>query len=211
LDGIDRRRIFEIGFFEGGMPLFLYDMVDAGKIVGIDRHPPPDTFRRLTARLGLTSQIKLYGGVAQNDFALIKQLIDHEFAGDPLDIIIDDCSHEYQNTKRCFEELFGYLRVGGKYLIEDWGWLHWPGHPWQTRDNPFYGQPPLTNLVFELIMVHASNPDVISRVDVVCNSLVVVTRGPGLGHQEKIDIGRSYLTAGKRAPLFGGGSRVDWS
>ena len=88
-----------------------------------------------------------------------------EFADRPLDLIIDDASHEYENSKVCFQELFGYLRPGGKYVIEDWGWLHWPGEEWQTAKSHFWNQPAMTNLVFELVMALGSHhPKIISRI-----------------------------------------------
>ena len=211
LDGLDPKNVFEIGFFQGGMPLFLCDIVGPDKIVGIDRHPPSKNLIEIIERSGFKDCVKLYGGILQDDTSSIKELLNVEFGDKPLDIIIDDCSHEYRNSKICFQEYFGYLRTGGKYLIEDWGWLHWPGILWQTRENPFHGQTPMTNLIFELVMVLGSCPHLVSRVDVVCDSLVVITRGPGLGHKERLDIDRSHLTSGRHLDLFGGGSPSDWS
>jgi SAM-dependent methyltransferase len=195
-DGADL--IFEIGFFQGGMPLFLADMIAPKKIVGIDYNAPSDKLSNLIARNNLSDTIKLYGGVLQNDVAKISGILKSEFNGEPLDLIIDDCSHEYENTKVCFENFFSYLKPGGRYVIEDWGWLHWPGEPWQTKKSHFHGKAGMTNIIFEAVMSLGTDPKIISRVDVVSEFCVVITRGPKLGHGERLNLEKSYLTAGRR-------------
>lgn len=207
------RFIFEIGFFQGGMPLFLADMSEPAKmtsqsnakIVGIDYNPPSETLLKIIKDAGLQNHLKLHGNVLQDDVAGTKLLLDGEFGNQPLDLIIDDCSHEYRNTKICFQEYFGYLKPGGKYVIEDWGWQHWPGEPWQTDKSHFHGQPGMTNLIFELVMTLGTSPGVIARVDVVSEFCVVVTRGPKLAYRERLDLDTAYLTAGRPfTPMVGG-------
>ena len=46
--------IFEIGFFQGGMPLFLADMQPRLKIVAVDWNPPSDELTTLIARNNLS-------------------------------------------------------------------------------------------------------------------------------------------------------------
>jgi SAM-dependent methyltransferase len=190
--------IFEIGYFQGGMALFLSDMIYPKKIVSIDRLPLPDKLDAAIACAKLQDVVRLYGNVLQDDVSKTKEILSHEFGSQALELIIDDCSHEYLNSKICFEEYFGYLKPGGRYIIEDWGWLHWPGEPWQSPQSPFSGKPGLTNLVFELIMTLGTCPDIISRVEVLSEFCVVVTRGPRLKHGEKVNLGQSYLTAGRK-------------
>lgn len=203
-------KVLELGFFQGGMPLFISDVTESEKIVAIDRLSATEELIGLIKKKNLSNRIKLYGNVFQNDTYNISKIISAEFNNYPLDIIIDDCSHEYEDTKKCFEHIFGFLRIGGKYFIENWGWLHWPGYPWQTRESPFCGQTAMTTFITELMMVLASKSGVVSKVEVVNKSLVIVTRGPGLAHGEKLDIDGSYLTSGRPFNLFPGGSPGDW-
>lgn len=200
------RSVFEIGFFQGGMPLFLADMVAPDKVVAIDWNPPTDEVTSLIERSGLASTIKLIGNVDQADTRHIRSILDEQFRGQPLDLIIDDCSHFYPQTKACFEALFGYLRPGGKYVIEDWAWTHWPGAPWQTLDSPFYGRPSMTNLIFELIMALGSTIDVIASVNVASRACVIVTRGDGLPHKAAVDLHGLTRMAGRKARLISQGS-----
>jgi SAM-dependent methyltransferase len=192
------RRVLELGFFQGGMPLLMSDLVAPEKIVGVDRSPPSEALTAMIERAGLSQSIKLYGGIAQSDTTSIRQIVDAEFQGQPLDLIIDDASHEYELSKNAFEELFGYLRPGGKYVIEDWGWLHWTGEDWQTAKSPFWNQPALTNLVFEIIMALGSAPRaIIARIEIVSAACVVVTKGRFMEHGARLDLAATRLTCGR--------------
>jgi hypothetical protein len=124
--------------------------------------------------------------------------VDAEFQAQPLDLIIDDASHEYEISKMAFEELFGYLRPGGKYVIEDWGWLHWPGETWQTAKSPFWNQPALTNLIFEIVMTLGTlTTATVAQIEVVSHACVIVTRGRALGYGERLDLAATRLTCGR--------------
>jgi SAM-dependent methyltransferase len=198
LRALQPQRIFEIGFFQGGMPLFLADMVSPEKIVGIDWYPPSEALEHIIVHAQLSDTVKLYGQVLQNDSEQIRRILAAEFGDQPLDLIIDDASHEYENSKACFEEYFGYLRPGGKYVIEDWGWLHWPGNEWQSDQSYFWGKPAMTNLLFEIIMASASaNPGIIAKIEVLSWACVVITRGYGLGYRERVNLADTRLTSGR--------------
>jgi hypothetical protein len=76
----------------------------------------------------------------------------------PLDAVIDDASHLYGVTRRTFEIAFPHLRPGGVYVIEDWGWAHWP-------DSRFFvGETALSMLIMELTMLCASRSDLVSQI-----------------------------------------------
>jgi len=66
-------------------------------------------------------------GVDQADAARLSGLLDRYFSDRTVDLAIDDASHLYGPTRTAFEVVFPYLRPGGIYLIEDWGWAHWRG------------------------------------------------------------------------------------
>ena len=65
---------------------------------------------------------------------MLRQIILRELA-DELDLVVDDASHTYEETKASFEFLFPLLRPGGIYVIEDWSWAHHPNY--QSPDAPF--------------------------------------------------------------------------
>ena len=71
--------IFEIGFFQGGMPLFLADMAAPNKIVAVDWNLPSDELMTLIARNNLSSSIELIGGVDQADTGRIRSILDAQF------------------------------------------------------------------------------------------------------------------------------------
>lgn len=203
------RSIFEIGFFQGGMPLFLADMIAPEQIVAIDRTPPTQGLLDLIERSKLSTAIELIGNVDQGDTQRIRAILDEKFGSTPLDLIIDDCSHYYPQTKACFQALFGYLRPGGKYIIEDWGWTHWPGAPWQTDESHFLGMESMSNLIFELVMAMASDETRISSISIPSHACVVVTRGKSLGYKEPLDLrAMTNLAGGRRAELIVPGDRT---
>jgi SAM-dependent methyltransferase len=199
LRGRDTRAIAEIGYLHGGMVLFLADMMPRAKVIGIDRNQPPAAIVKILAKHNLTDRVHFYVGVYQENRNLVRSILDKELGDDkPLDLIIDDASHFYEESKATFEACFGYLRPGGKYVIEDWGWAHWDQPEWQVESNGFDGKTPLTRVLFELMMLLASRPSIVARLDIVDRSLAVVTRGSQLAHRALLDIDSSYLTAGRR-------------
>ncbi|MEW6629953.1 MAG: class I SAM-dependent methyltransferase [Pseudomonadota bacterium] len=195
-------KILEIGFFEGGMPLLLADTLKSAKIVAVDYKLPSDALKRHLERAGFESRVKFFGRTMQNDGEAIRSILDSEFGDSPLDVISDDCSHEYEYTKASFEACFGYLRPGGKFFLEDWGWAHWPDDKWQSETSYFHGRPALTNLLFELIMVQASAPSIVAKIEIVSPAFAVITRGDGLGYKEKLSLQAIYKTAGRKFSIL---------
>ncbi len=41
-----------------------------------------------------------------------------------MDLVFDDASHLYEETRSSFESLFPHVRPGGVFVIEDWRWEH---------------------------------------------------------------------------------------
>ena len=73
---------------------------------------------------------------------------------DELDLVVDDASHTYEETRSSFEFLFPLLSPGGIYVIEDWSWAHHSAY--QSPDAPFSSRRALSNLLFEQIMLMGS-------------------------------------------------------
>ena len=94
--------------------------------------------------------------------AHIRQLVESELGG-PIDLVIDDASHAYHPTLLSFEALFPLLRSGGCYAIEDWAWAH-VEVPENMRHLVPPG-PPMSRLMFELMMVMGSYAGVVDRIE----------------------------------------------
>jgi hypothetical protein len=125
----------------------------------------------------LASVLVPHYGVDQADAAQLAAAIDADHADEPLDLVVDDASHLYRETRTSFELLFARLRPGGRYVIEDWGWAHFPEPLWQSGGGWFHDRPALTNLVVELLMVAATGADLVAGINVERDT-VTVTRGP---------------------------------
>jgi hypothetical protein len=115
-----------------------------------------------------------------------------------LDLVVDDCSHKYEQTKASFNVLFPRLRPGGLYLIEDWGSAHWPGDHWQGRKNQYAKEAnPLSKLILELVMVSASRPGLVDEIS-IDGSTAYITRGDEVVAGPNFDVSECYLTAGRQ-------------
>jgi predicted O-methyltransferase YrrM len=117
------RRIVELGVHRGGSTAMLHALAGAGKIVAIELSPRPVALlEQYIADRSLGEVVRPYYGVDQSDRARLAEIVEHEFAGAPLDIVVDDASHLYAESRASFETLFPYLRPDGLYVIEDWRW-----------------------------------------------------------------------------------------
>jgi cephalosporin hydroxylase len=159
------RNIFEIGIWDGGSIALWFEHFQPKKFVAIDRGDmvvdgvdivrTDDSayFKRYVTSRGLQERIKTYWGVDQANTAKLREIVAREFEG-PLDLVIDDGSHQYRYTKTTFEALFPLLRPGGLYIVEDWGWSHWKDY--QGSDHEWVKEPPLTQLITELVEANGS-------------------------------------------------------
>ena len=90
---------------------------------------------------------------SQSDREILEHIVRNELA-DELDLVVDDASHTYEQTRSSFEILFPLLRPGGIYSVEDWNWAHHPD--FQAPDAPWTKDHALSNLLFEQIMLMGS-------------------------------------------------------
>lgn len=101
-------------------------------------------------------------------------------------------------SKASFNLAFPQLRPGGVYILEDWVWAH--NESFQQPDNAWVGNPGLTNLVFELIMLAGSRSDIISRL-VLVRGFVMLWRGKAdLGNDFSLDT--EIVSRGRRPNLI---------
>lgn len=167
------RRVLEFGVYQGGSAAFWSFVLPLERYVGIDIKPEPSMPAAVTNH-PRWSTVRLYGNTSQSDRPAVEAIIDREFGGEPLDVVMDDASHQYELTKTAFEIAFPRLREGGLYLIEDWGWAHQPR--FNEPDHPWVSHPSLANLIFRIVLLAGNREDVVADVTVVRN-FVAVRRG----------------------------------
>lgn len=158
------RHAFEFGIFQGGSSLLLTEALGLVRFAALDMSPPVEALDAIVVQQGLSDRIRLTYGVSQNSEDKVRQAIGASFEPGEIDLIIDDASHHYELTAASFEIAFPYLRAGGLYVIEDWGWAHWPGR-WRDVDSPWRERRALSELVVQLAVAVASRPDHFARLE----------------------------------------------
>jgi hypothetical protein len=133
------KTIFELGIWDGGSTAFWFEYFRPDKLIAIDYLDRVDdpAFQAYVEDQNLSTKLKTYWRTDQSDRERLRSIVADEFST-PLDLVIDDASHELHATRASFETLFPLLRPGGMYLVEDWAWemFPWfrePGNPWAER------------------------------------------------------------------------------
>jgi SAM-dependent methyltransferase len=194
-------RMVDVGVYKGGSVVLFHKLLAPRKLVAIELHttplPPLDDYVARHAR-----EIRVARGVNQADFATVDGIYSTEFGNEPLDLVVDDASHFYRETRATFQTLFPRLRPGGLYVIEDWSWAHWRGDYWQAQRGGEYfsDKEPLTNLLIELILLCATSPEIVARVDVAPGN-VYVERG-ARAVRPGFELSNHYVARGESAPRF---------
>ena len=180
LDGHATRNVLELGLNHGGSAAFFTVLLQPDKLISVDISGPVRQFDELRAAHSIGGRLCAAYQTSQDDEAALSALLDGETNG-PLDLVIDDASHQYDLTRRSFEILFPRLRPGGCYVIEDWQWAHAPGF-WDRLE-----QPALSNLLFQLLMISPGHPELIAHVD-VHPSMAFVWKGNAPAERQRLDI-----------------------
>lgn len=170
------RNIVEIGIYQGGSAVFW------NLVLCPERHLVFDLYDRSVERLrdfaagdAQHGRLDIRFGVDQSDGDAVAAAVRETFEDEAIDLIIDDASHSYPETRAAFETLFPRLRPGGTYVIEDWGWAHVRDQSWDEKFSR--DRPALTNLVVEIMLMCASRTGVVDEL-LVEPRAVLVTRGP---------------------------------
>jgi SAM-dependent methyltransferase len=194
----DIKNIIDIGIFKGGSVALYALLFNPEKLVGIEYFINPIIpLKNFIAKYNFENRISTYYGINQADKDELKKIIGLEFPNTKVDLIIDDASHYYHETKASFESLFPLLRPGGIYIIEDWGWAHWAGDEWQKCKYFPSNMPSLTNLLIELSMLCASRPDIVSSLNIEY-SAITVRRGTAQIDSSAFKLEKEYLNRGKK-------------
>jgi hypothetical protein len=167
----------ELGVKEGGSAVLWSLVLPLERYVGVDIRPLDISFPKPVTEHPRWPVIHLYGNTSQDDRDALERIMAAEFDG-PLDLVVDDASHQYELTRRTFEVCFPKLRTGGLYIVEDWDWAESDG-PWTQPSHPWYGTPSLSNLITRLVLLAATRHDIVDTIT-VRRSFVAVKRGPAL-------------------------------
>lgn len=143
-------KILEVGVYKGGSTLLFAKYFSGARILGVDLTEPPRDFYEEVAGNGLSDRVRV-ALVSQADERGLYYAIDSYFGDELLDLVIDDASHMYLETRSTFETVFGSrLKPGGTYVIEDWGCGYWP--MWEDGDpDGLHGLPLLVKELVDLV------------------------------------------------------------
>jgi cephalosporin hydroxylase len=182
------RTIVEVGMYDGASTAFFQEVARPTKIVGFDgRQNPSPALTDFIERRHLGAILRPYYNVDQRDARRLREVIDSEFGG-PVDLVVDDASHLLHETRQTFNALFPKVAPGGTYVIEDWWWAHAAMPIWLD-------EPPLTILVFELLLASAYEPDIVASVT-ASRDWAQVIRGPAT-LDEHFDLSACYGDRGR--------------
>lgn len=186
--------VVELGIARGGSTALLNELFSPELLVALEISPDP--VRVLSQYIddhGVSSVVHPHYGVDQSDRATVARIVGDEIGDRPIDLVIDDASHQYTETRASFETLFPLVRPGGLFIIEDWNVdqlmgdaidqaRHDPSSPHHAAivANDANGSAPrvapLTQLAVELILIRGSIGDAVREVTINEN-WVVIERG----------------------------------
>ena len=139
--------ILEVGVYKGGSLLMFAHYFENARLMGIDITPPDQKLYDEIRDSDLKDRVSVGLG-SQDDLDFLEETITSWFRGECLDIVFDDASHLYEQTRSTFDYIFHHqLGSGGMYIIEDWGAGYWPKWPDGNPD----GMHGLPRLVKELV------------------------------------------------------------
>jgi SAM-dependent methyltransferase len=181
IDGLQATRIVELGIAQGGSAALFALYAQPEHLVAVDLSPDPIfPLQDLIDRRGLGPSVHVTYGVDQADRSSLGPCL-APFGDEPIDLVLDDASHRFDETLASFNHLFPLLRPGGVYAVEDWDWAHLPGAAElaaSTDSSAWWpGGTALTRLAFLATMATAA-PDVVASVT-VDRHLLRIARGPG--------------------------------
>ena len=191
LECVGPKRMIEVGVLDGGSTAYWHYQYELERLAAFDISAEAPCFTRYLERNKLTDVIRVHFGVSQTDQERLRAAIDSDFGHEPVDVVIDDASHEYAATKTCFETIFPYLRSGGAYIIEDWAWGH--NHKWPPEDRA--DMPLMSPLLSELMLVCGHASAVIDKVE-INRRFAVIWRGVADLPKDHFRLSDHYIARG---------------
>jgi len=170
-DELQPKRVFELGIWQGGSTGLFSAYSLAEKYAAIDYSQERiEALDKFLERNNLLSKVFPFYGIDQGNSEQLRSIYSEIFKGEPLDLVLDDASHQLVETRKSFETLFPLLRPGGMYVIEDWQWGLKPVTQRERVENKlalkkFPKGQTLALMPMELVMAAAKN-DVIRSLTV---------------------------------------------
>jgi len=113
--------VVELGIAAGGSTALLSLLLRPARLVACELDPRPVVaLEELLLSRDLGDVVSTFYGVDQADRPALGQIIATTLGDAAADLVIDDASHLYAETRASFEVLFPRVRPGGTYIIEDW-------------------------------------------------------------------------------------------
>ena len=186
------KRIVELGIWQGGSAVLIDQFFSPQKLLAVDFNPLP--IAALDEYALTHNSVRPYYGVNQANSEKLAQIVDDEFSRQTIDLVIDDASHFYEETRASFLTLFPKMTPGGLYLIEDWSWAN---KQWETWKTPYFaGKASPLNLIVEIAALVARRPDIAERIEIL-PWLVVCRRGPAEMSSTE-DLTQHFVSRGER-------------
>ena len=187
------KRILDVGIFKGGSAALYAKLFDPEKLVAIEQGSAPvEVLANFIREHAFEGRVMPYYGVNQANEQAMGRILATDFPAKNIDLIVDDASHLYFETRKTLNLALPYLRADGLYMIEDWGWAHWQGDEWQKSQFFPPMLPAMSNLLIELFMLCASRPDIVKNL-FVTRTTIVLRRGTATLEPGGFDIGKHYL------------------
>ncbi len=168
--------MLEVGVFKGGSTAFLNELLRPDVQLAVELATEPLTALERFAKERAHGRLEIAYGIDQADELRLAGLLADTLGDRPLDLIVDDASHFYRETRSTFEVTFPLLRPGGQYIIEDWNWAHMDEPLWQHAGGYWHDKPALTNLVVELVMLAGTDRSIVEEIT-IDRDMVEVVRG----------------------------------
>lgn len=119
------RVVVELGIRRGGSTALLNELYRPDVLVAVELESrPAPALRDYIEQRRLAAVVHPHYGVDQADPTRLEQILDDDIGDRPLDLVVDDASHRYVETRASFELLFPRLRPGGRFVLEDWNGRH---------------------------------------------------------------------------------------
>jgi predicted O-methyltransferase YrrM len=161
--------IIELGVFKGGSAIFLHSLCQPRKMLTVELDPQVEELEQYRRSLEDDSLVSAYE-LSQSDTQGLAATVQQTFQGEPIDLVIDDASHDYHHTRASFNMLFPLLRPGGYYIIEDWAWGYLAN---SLPDEYTQRTASLIPLAFELTSLAGMSTSIIKEMKINQHHLII--------------------------------------
>lgn len=164
------RTLLELGIFQGGSYVLLDRLFQPRAMTAVELSKTP--IAPLADYIAQGKNRYAHFGTSQDDADFLRAIVRDDLGG-ILDMVVDDASHAYEQTRASFTSLFPLLSPKGFYVIEDWAWAHEASY--QDVNAPWAHRHALTNLIFDLTLLQGSTRFI--EEIVLVKSMAIVRKG----------------------------------